>query len=55
MILKCPVCNGTCRVPSGFYHDCSDSDDKKYETCRCCNGTGTVKENSNNRNPEVDV
>lgn len=42
---SCPVCNGTGKVPAGFY-DLHNTDHSTTpttpETCRTCNGEGIV-------------
>jgi DnaJ-class molecular chaperone len=41
---KCPVCNGTGKVPRGFYKDDYGAPtlDGYHEYCRSCNGSGIV-------------
>jgi DnaJ-class molecular chaperone len=43
---RCPVCNGTGRVPNGFYDaigvDHWTTSDATPEPCRSCGGTGIV-------------
>ena len=42
---KCPVCDGTGKVPNGFYSSTSGewvSTSAVPETCRSCGGTGWV-------------
>ena len=37
---KCPICEGTGKVPAGFYSMGVVVSDSKSETCRSCQGTG---------------
>ena len=50
MIYKCPICNGTGKVPNGFYTAIGvneySSSSATPEVCRSCNGTGIVSDKS---------
>ena len=43
---RCPVCNGTGRVPSGFYYRVTGtwgSTGTQSEVCRSCGGRGYIE------------
>lgn len=46
MIQKCPICEGHGLVPGGFYNAVVGqlhwTSDRAVETCRTCNGVGTL-------------
>lgn len=42
---KCPICDGVCQVPGGYYNRVGTNDFSSTtvaEPCRQCNGTGII-------------
>lgn len=51
---RCPICNGTCSVPAGFY-TCGVSASTSPEPCRACKGTGVIWAGGESYSHEVKV
>lgn len=52
MYQKCPICNGTCTMPPGFYHGKGG----ERVVCKSCNGSGVIPQDFiPEKDPEIDA